>query len=217
MALHLNLLHEEIQEQRQRQRDPLKIGMMVLGGLGALLVLYYIWNAYRTLEIKSHLSTLNRNWAKVEPSVTAAQKRVAELNGVIKATHALDDYIDNRFFWGPFLQKVSECVAPNTQLTSLTGTVLDENKGIEVVIEGVAAGREPRSVAEDLRQMLLEQLKQVYGDIKIEFKSLEDVDQIVIVGGSHMAVAHYTLTISFKPGAAPKAVASPTPGRGRKK
>jgi len=33
MALHLNLLHEEFQEQRQRQRDPLKIGMMVLGGL----------------------------------------------------------------------------------------------------------------------------------------------------------------------------------------
>ena len=38
MALHLNLLHEEISEQRQRQRDPLKIGMMVLGGLGALHV-----------------------------------------------------------------------------------------------------------------------------------------------------------------------------------
>ena len=38
MALHLNLLHEEITEQRQRQRDPLKIGIMVLGALGALLV-----------------------------------------------------------------------------------------------------------------------------------------------------------------------------------
>ena len=35
MALHLNLLHEEISEQRQRQRDPLKIGMMVIGALDA--------------------------------------------------------------------------------------------------------------------------------------------------------------------------------------
>jgi len=217
MALHLNLLHEEISEQRQRQRDPLKIGMQVLGALGILLILYYMWNAYRTLEIKSRLSTLNHNWAKVEPSVTAAQKRVDELNGVIKTTRALDDYIDNRFFWGSFLQKLSECVAPNTQLTSLLGTVLDDNKGVEIVIEGVAAGREPRSVAEDLRQMLLEQLKQVYGDVKVEFKSLEDVDQIVIVGGSHMAVAHYTLNISFKPNTLSKPVASPTPGRGRKK
>jgi hypothetical protein len=39
MALHLNLLHEEILEQRQRQRDPLKIGMMVLAGFGAFLFL----------------------------------------------------------------------------------------------------------------------------------------------------------------------------------
>ena len=37
MAIHLNLLHEEIQEHRQRQRDPLKIGMMALSGFGAIL------------------------------------------------------------------------------------------------------------------------------------------------------------------------------------
>ena len=55
MALHLNLLHEEIQEQRQRQRDPLKIGMLVLGSFGTLMFLYYMWNAYQTLEIRSRL------------------------------------------------------------------------------------------------------------------------------------------------------------------
>src|SRR2546430_10602697 len=103
MPLHLNLLHEEIFEQRQRQRDPLKIGMMLLGGLVALLVLYYVWNAYRTLEIKSRLGTVEREWTKVEPRVTAAQKRADELNGIIKTTRVLDDYIDNRFFWAPFL------------------------------------------------------------------------------------------------------------------
>ena len=216
MALHLNLLHEEILEQRQRQRDPLKIGMMVLAGIGALLVLYYIWNVYRTLEIKSRLATLNRNWAKVEPNVTAAQKRVTELNGVIKTTSALDNYIDNRFYWGPFLQKVAECVAPNTQLTGMTGAILDDNKGINISIEGVAAGREPRSVAEDLRQMLLEQLKQVYGEVRVEFKSLEDVDQIVIVSGTHMAMAHYTLNITFQPRMVAKAAPTPVP-KGRKK
>ena len=123
MALHLNLLHEEIQEQRQRQRDPLKIGMMVLAGIGALLFLYYMWNAYRTLEIKARLSAVEREWSKVEPKVTAAQKRADELNDIIKTTRVLDEYIDNRFFWAPFLQKVLRCVAPNTQLTSIEGTV----------------------------------------------------------------------------------------------
>ena len=53
MALHLNLLHEEIAEQRQRQRDPLKIGIRVLFVLGALMVAYYLWNAYKVLEAPS--------------------------------------------------------------------------------------------------------------------------------------------------------------------
>ena len=216
MALHLNLLHEEILEQRQRQRDPLKIGMIALVGCGVLLFLYYTWNAYRTLEIKSRLTTIERAWKKIEPGVTAAQKRVADLEGVIKTTRALDDYIDNRFFWAPVLQKVSRCVAPNTQLTNFEGAVQDENRGINVSLEGIAAGREPRSVAEDLRQMLLEQFRQSYSDVKAEFKTLEDLDTIVNVAGTHMATAHYILTVNFNPAAVPKPGESPAATRARK-
>jgi len=217
MALHLNLLHEEILQQRQRQRDPLKIGMMVLAGLGALLFLYYMFNAYRTLEIKSRLSAVERNWTKIEPEVTAADKRVAELEGVIKTTSALDNYIENRFFWAPFLQKISHCVPPNAQLTSLDANVLDENKGISVSLEGVAAGREPRSVAEDLRQMLIEQLGHGYSGVKVEFKTLEDLDTIVNVGGTNMPMAHYLLAINFNPRPTAKSAASPTPDHTRKR
>ena len=217
MALHLNLLHEEILEHRQRQRDPLKIGMMVLAGFGALLLLYYMFNAYRTLEIKSRLSAVERNWTKIEPEVTAADKRVAELEGVIKTTRALDNYIENRFFWAPFLQKVSHCVAPNTQLTNLEANILDENKGVSVSIEGVAAGREPRSVAEDLRQMLIEQLGHSYSGVKVEFKTLEDLDTIVNVGGTNMPMAHYLLAVIFNPSPTAKSGASPTPDHARKR
>jgi len=216
MALHLNLLHEEILEQRQRQRDPLKIGMIALVGCGVLLFLYYTWNAYRTLEIKSRLTTIERAWKKIEPGVTAAQKRVADLESVIKTTRALDDYIDNRFFWAPVLQKVSHCVAPNTQLTNFEGAVQDENRGIDVSLEGIAAGREPRSVAEDLRQMLLEQFRQSYSDVKAEFKTLEDLDTIVNVAGTHMATAHYILSVNFNPAAVPKPGESPAATRARK-
>jgi len=216
MALHLNLLHEEILEQRQRQRDPLKIGMIALVGCGVLLFLYYTWYAYRTLEIKSRLTTIERAWNKIEPKVTAAQKRVTDLEGVNKTTRALDDYIDNRFFWAPVLQKVSRCVAPNTQLTNFEGAVQDENREIDVSLEGIAAGREPRSVAEDLRQMLLEQFHQSYSDVKAEFKTLEDLDTIVNVAGTHMATAHYILTVNFNPAAMPKPGESPAATRARK-
>jgi hypothetical protein len=208
MALHLNLLHEEILEQRQRQRDPLKIGMMVLAALGALMLLYYLWNAYKLLEIRNRLSLAQHDWAKVEPKVTAAQKRSAELNGIISTTKVLDGMIDGRFFWAPFLEKLSRCVALNAQLTSIDGTVLDDGK-ITVVIEGLAAGREPRAAAEELRQLLLEQLGQSYFDVKVEFKTLEDLDTIVNIGGSNMAMARFGISAAFNPVAAKS---SPTPG-----
>src|SRR5438045_6544728 len=97
MALHLNLLHEEIFERRQRQRDPLKIGMMVLAALGAIMLVYYLWNAYKVLAIRTRLSQAQQNWAKVEPKDTGAQKRSAELNSIISTTKVLDGMIDGRF------------------------------------------------------------------------------------------------------------------------
>jgi len=213
MALHLNLLHEEISEQRQRQRDPLKIGTMILVGIGALFFLYYIWNAYRTLEIKSRLSSVQAEWAKLEPKILAAQKKSAELNSTISTTRVLDDMIANRFYWGPFLDRIARCVAPNIQLTGIEGGIGDE-KGVHISIEGVAAGREPRAAAEDLRQLILEQLGKAYTDVKIEFKTLEDLETVVNVAGVNMPMARFVLALNFNP---QKASESPTPAPTRKK
>jgi hypothetical protein len=215
MALHLNLLHEEILEQRQRQRDPLKIGMLVLLGCGVLLFLYYAWNAYRTIEIKARLSSIDAEWKKLEPKVTAAQKRSAELTELINTTRVLDDYIDNRFFWGPFLEKLSRCVPPNAQVTSFEGTIQDEEKGggITILIDGLAAAREPRSAAEDLRQMLLEQLGKSYHDVKAEFKTLEDIETVANLGGTNVPMSRYTLSVTLNTKAAAKPAATPAAGR----
>src|SRR3984893_289707 len=219
MALQLRNLRQEILEQRQRQRDPLKIGMLVLASCGAVLFLYYAWNAYRVIEIKARLNHITAEWKKIEPEVTKAQKRSAELTSIINTTRVLDDYIDNRFFWGPLLEKLSRCVPPNAQLTSLEGQVLDEEKGggISVTIDGVAAAREPRSAAEDLRQMLLEQLGKTYHDVKAQFKSLEDVETVASIGGVNVPMAHYVLTITFNPNTNAKPAATPAPNRRKPK
>jgi hypothetical protein len=209
MALHLNLLHEEFQELRQRQRDPLKIGMMVLGALGTLMFLYYMWNAYQTLGIRNRLNAVQSDWSKVEPKVTAAQKRSAELNSIIGTTKVLDGMIESRFFWAPFLEKLSRCVALNAQITSVDGIVLEDTRGVNVMIEGLAAGREPRAAAEELRQLLLEQLGQSYHDVKVEFKTLEDLDTLVKIGGANMAMARFSVSASFNTVATGKAAATP--------
>jgi hypothetical protein len=215
MALHLNLLHEEILEQRQRHRDPLKIGILLLAGCGVLLFLYYGWNVYQTLQAKAQLSAVERDWAKVEPKVTAAQKRSAELTNIINTTRTLDSYIDNRFLWAPLLEKISRCVAPNAQLTAIEGGVQDDDKGVTLTIQGVAAAHEPRSAAEDFRQMLLEQLGQSYREVKVEFKALDDAETVTKVDGAAMPMAHYTIAVSFKANSAPKP--TPAPGRSKRK
>ena len=217
MALHLNLLHEEIAEHRQRQRDPLKIGTMLLGALAALMVMFYMWKAYQTLGVKSRLAAVEADWAKVEPRVTAAQKRAAELTAIIGTTKVLDSLVEERFFWGPFLEKLSRCVAPNAQLTSVDGSVGEGNKLVTVSVEGIAAGREPRAAAEELRQLLGEQLAEGYHDVKVEFKALEDLDTIVNVAGDNMPMARYVLGVTFNPVAPdPTAAASPAPSRAPK-
>ena len=199
MPLQLNLLHEEILQQRQRQRDPLKLSLYAAIGLGALLILNYLWTGYRVLEGKSRLNSIQAEWGKIEPKVTEAQKRSDELNGIISTTNALDGYIENRFYWAPLLEKVAHCVTPNIQITALEG-IVEEDKGLATVtLDGVAGGREPRGVAEDFRQMLLEQVGKEQPTVKVEFKTLEDLDTTVSVGGNNVTTAHFVVMVGLDP------------------
>ena len=208
MPLQLNLLHEEILQQRQRQRDPLKLSLYAAIGLGALLMLNYLWTGYRVLQGKSRLNSIQAEWAKIEPKVTAAQKRSDELNGIITTMNALENCIEGRFYWATLLEKVAHCVTPNVQITSLEGVVEDDKGLVTVTLDGVAGGREPRGVAEDFRQMLLEQVGKVQPTVKVEFKTLEDLDTTVALGGNNVTTAHFVVTVGMEP--FPKA-ATPAP------
>lgn len=196
MALHLNLLHEEIAEERQRQRDPVKLGIMAACLLGAILALFYAFKAYQTLNTRTRLSTLEQQWSAIEPKVTEAQNRARELNKIISTTRVLDQVMERRFLWAPVLEKISRSVAPNAQLTNLSASV--ENGLVTVDVEGLAAGREPRAAAEELRQLLNEQFDAGSTEAKVEFRSLEDLDTLVNVAGANMPVARFTIGISFK-------------------
>jgi hypothetical protein len=199
MALQLNLLHEEITQERQRKRDPLKLGVMALSAFGAILFIYYGWNAYETLQIKSQLNTAQAEWQRVEPKVTAAQARATELRQIIDSTKVLDGLIDGRFYWAPFLATISHCVAPNVQITTLDGGIVEADHSVTVLLEGVAAAREPRAAAEDLRQLLIEQLEKNYSNVKVTFKNLEDLDTLVNLSGVPTASARFVLNLTFEP------------------
>jgi hypothetical protein len=197
MALQLNLLHEEFSEQRQRQRDPLKLGLMALGAFGVILFLYYGWNAYRTIQIKRQLALVQSDWNKVEPKVTAAQKRAEELRKIIDGAKVLDGLSDGRFLWAPLLATLSHCVAPNIQLIGLSGSFGAAGDSVLLSVEGIGAAREPRAVAEEFRQLLFEQLEKKYQDVKVDFRNLEDLDTLVNLAGLPSPSARFALDISF--------------------
>jgi hypothetical protein len=199
MPLQLNLLHEEITQERQRKRDPLKLGIIALICFGALFFLYYGWNAYRTIQIKGQLNAAEREWQKTEPKVTAAHKRATELRQIIDSTKVLNGLIEDRFYWAPFLAQVSHCVAPNLQVTSLDGSIVEGRHSVAIALEGLAAAREPRAAAEEFRQLLAEQIEKNYGEVKVIFRNLEDLDTAVNLGGVPTPSARFVLSITFNP------------------
>ncbi len=197
MALQLNLFHEEISQERQRKRDPLKLGIIGLSAFGVLLFLYYGWNAYQTIEIRSQLNAVQSEWQKAEPKVTAAQKRANELRQIIDSTKVLDSLIEERFYWAPFLAQVAQCVAPNLQVTALDGNVAEKDGSIVVILEGVAAAHEPRAAAEEFRQLLSEQLEKNYREVKVTFRNLEDLDTMVNLSGVSTPSARFVLDLTL--------------------
>lgn len=199
MPLQINLLHEAISAERERKRDPLKLGLIGLGAFGALLFLYYGWNAYQTLEIKNQLDVASSEWQKVEPKVTAAQKRATELGQIIDSTKVLDGLIDQRFYWAPFLAQISHCVSPNIQVTSLDSSIVEADHSISATLEGLAAAHEPRAAAEDFRKSLLAEFEKNYSGVKVTFRNLEDLDTLVSLNGAPNPSSRFVISIAFNP------------------
>ena len=217
MPLQLNLLHEEFLQQRQRQRDPLKLTAYFGAGIAVLLACNYLWTGYRVIALKSRASSIQHEWEKIEPQVIAAQKRADELSGIIGTTKSLDGMIDGRFYWAPILEKIARCVTPNVQVMGLDGVVLEneENRGVTITLDGIAGGREPREVAEDFRQMLLEQIGKQHPQVAVDFKLLEDTDAAVTVSGNSVPTARFVVAVAFNP--FPKAAPAAPDRKGKPK
>ena len=208
--LSINLLHERHRSARERQRDPLKLGVYVLGGIIACFLAYYLY-AWAGAQGKfNQRDDFRARWEKKQREAAAVLLQEADLKATSAASVALANRIEKRFFWGPVLDILYRTVPPEVQLSKFSGSNPRLSEQAVIQLDGISAGPEPRAVAEKFRNALIDAFGAKYRDVVCTFRQLEEQPgSTVKVDGQDLPTARFTLDLKFRKPAAP-AQAAPT-------
>jgi hypothetical protein len=213
MALHLNLYHEVQKARQLKRRDPLKLSMFGLGGLAALFAIYYLFELSRMHGMSVDLNKVQAQFNSLEPKAKAAKKREEEINVEIRKSELMAKRIEQRFYWAPMLEQISQTVPREVQITRLMGDLSGEGlRKCSLIVDGISAGTDPRKVAEDLRTAIAEKLGPKYRTVTSSFKSLEDGTEMVLLDGRQMPTASFAINVQVTTG---EEIAAPAPRKKR--
>ena len=208
MALHLNLYREIHRQAARERRNPVKLA--ALAGLVFLLflVLWYVYRLNTVSSLERKRADMQHTWVTLEPKMKEAVESEPALLAQQKSNQMLVEWVHQRFYWGPFLEKLVEVTPSNVQIVTLMGTVdpNKEKKTVDVLVKGVAAGVQPRTSAEEYRRSLQEGFAQVYGEVTAAFdaNSLEDSPDTVQLDGQTLNTATFRIRLQLHPVATPK-------------
>ena len=204
MAIRLNLYHEVQSAKKRQQYDPLKLSMMGIGVIILGLAAYYFVEMGKTATAKDTYLGRKAEFDKLTPLVKAAKVREEELSKQTDTASVLRRRIERRFYWGPVLEQVISSVPPSVQLTKCNASVEGEVlRRCTILLDGIAAGSEPRTVAEELRTAFENRLESQFKEVTASFKNLEDGTELVNFNGQKLRTAIFSITISFKSGEEP--------------
>jgi len=212
MSLRLNLYHEIQQERTARKRDPLKISLYILGGVVAGFAALYAVELGRHSSSANDLAEKQAEFAKLEPLAAAAKKREETFQETQKINTKLVKGIEDRFYWAPVLQQVATLVPQEVQINKLSGDIQGTGlRKCQLTVDGLSAGADPRKVAEELRQSILESLTKNFRTVDAKFRTLEDGSEFVMLNGHQWPTASFAISVTFESGDEPPAtpVASP--------
>ena len=206
MALHLNLYHELQKLAVQRRRDPLKLGLYGIVVVIVILAFYYFYRIEQVSGVVNKAKRMQAQWQLLEPKAKEAQALETQLTANLNTKDELLQSIESRFYWAPLLEKIQRTVPRNVQITSLRGSMaawVEEAGGKRsregmLTISGVAAGAEPRKVAEDFRTEFLGKCLQGYNGAESKFVTLEESEGTVQLDGKTLNTATYSLQFHFK-------------------
>lgn len=216
MPLHLNLYHEVASQKAASARDPLKIAMYILGAIVAVFALIYFWEYGKSSSLEHELSGRRAEFDKLDPHAREAEKREKDLKKTFETSDKLVAGIEGRFYWAPVLETVIKTVPREVQITKLSASVGGETvKRASLTFEGIAAGSDPRRVAEDLRQALAEEFGKKFKGVDASFRQLDDAAETVTVNGKKWPTAAFAIVLTLQTG--DEASAAPAPERRRRR
>lgn len=215
MPLHLNLLHEIETQKAASRRDPLKIAAYILVAIAALFAGMYFWEVGRFASVNSQHARLKAEFDKLDPRARDAEKREAALKQTFETSDKFVQTIEGRFYWAPVMEEIVKIVPRQVQITKMTASVQgDAIKRVQFNFDGVAAGSDPRSVAEDLRQSFIEVFGKKYRNVSATFRQLEDSAETATLDGKQLPLAVFGIAISLQAGEEAPATPAPVVNRG---
>jgi Tfp pilus assembly protein PilN len=199
MPLHVNLYHEVQAQERARQRDPLRLGMLGLLVIAIGFVVYYVIALGSAHTVASQYAALQSEYSRLDPKAQAAKAREAELNDSISASDTMMKEVDGRFYWAPVLDQILQTVPLNVQLTQVGASLGSPASGTNVLtITGISSASEPRKAAEQLRTALAARLGKQFKNVNAFFKTLDDSDEVVVLNGARLPTATFTIEFDLK-------------------
>ena len=215
MPLTINLLHEQQFLLKQRQRDPLKLGVYALAGVALLFLLYYGVRLAQSTALANDVRNHQAEWDKQAPAAKAADAKEAEYTAQVSAAAVVSKRIEGRFYWAPLLETLIKAVPAHVQIVNFSGANDQKADKINVTLEGIVAGDVPRLAADKFREDLNAVLSKTYQGVETSFRSLEEAATTVPLNGKNTPTARFIIEIKMnKPGAA-TAAATPAPARAR--
>jgi len=201
MPLRLNLYHEVLKVKALKRRDPLKISIYALSAIAACCTAWYAYQLVVMHAINDDYLAKKAEFDKFEPQAKAAKKKEDELNTQAGASTQLVKRIEGRFYWAPLMAQLAQIVPRQVQITRLGADITGDGlRRCSISIDGLAAGTEPRKVAEEMRTAIVENLSPHYKNVTSTFKTLEDGTEMVMLDGKQVATATFAIVVQLYTG-----------------
>jgi Tfp pilus assembly protein PilN len=199
MPLRLNHYHEIERQRAASRRDPLKIAAYVLGVVIVVFGVMYFWELGQSASLDAELKRRKSEFDAIDPKAREAEKREKAMKDTFDKSDKLVQSIEGRFYWAPVLEQIVKTVPREVQITKFSANVQGEAvKKTTISVDGVAAGADPRRVAEDLRQSLVETFGKKYKGVTATFRQLDDGAELALLDGRNWPTANFAIAISMQ-------------------